>query len=160
MNENFMPADKKLDQIDRKILSLMQKDSTLSIATIAETVGISQTPCWRRIHQLEEAGFIARRVALLNPTRIGLKLTAFVIVRTSHHSAEWLANFSEATRSIPEIVEIHRMSGEMDYLLKIITEDIEGYDRIYKKLISKVTLSDVSAAFSMESIKYTTELPL
>lgn len=155
-----MVADKRIDHIDRKILSLLQKDSTLSIAAIAEQVGISQTPCWRRIHRLEEEGFIASRVALLDPAQLGLKLTAFVVVRTSQHSAEWFANFSAATRAIPEIVEIHRMSGEMDYLLKIVTEDIEGYDRIYKKLITKVTLSDVSAGFSMERIKQTTELPL
>lgn len=155
-----MQSGKPLDQIDRKLLSLLQKDATLSIAALAEAAGLSQTPCWRRVHRLEDEGYIGNRVALLNASRLGLKLTAFVIVRTSQHSAEWLANFSEVTRSIPEIVEIHRMSGEMDYLLKIMTEDIEGYDRIYKKLIAKVTLSDVSASFSMESIKQTTELPL
>lgn len=155
-----MPVGKPLDSIDRKLLSLLQKDATLSIANLAEAAGISQTPCWRRVQRLDRDGFITNRVALLDANRIGLKLTAFVIVRTSQHSAEWLAGFSEVTRAIPEIVEIHRMSGEMDYLLKIITEDIDGYDRIYKKLIAKVTLSDVSAAFSMESIKQTTELPL
>lgn len=155
-----MPADKQIDHIDRKILSLLQKDATLSIASIAEEVGVSQTPCWRRIRALEEAGYVTGRVALLDAAQLGLKLTAFVVVRTSEHSAEWLANFSAATHAIPEIVEIHRMSGDMDYLLKIVTEDIEGYDRIYKKLISKVTLSDVSASFSMESIKQTTELPI
>lgn len=149
-----------MDSIDRKILAVLQSDSSGSIADLAERAGVSQTPCWRRIKKLEETGVIERRVALLNPEKLGLGLTVFVLIRAAHHDEDWLARFSEKTAEFPEIQEIHRMTGDIDYLLKLVVRDVDDYDRIYKKLIRSVDLSDVSASFSMECIKSTTALPL
>ncbi len=150
----------EIDSIDRAILRELQADASRSVLEIAEAVGLSQTPCWRRIKRLEASGVIERRVALLCPEKLGFGLTVFVSVRTSRHDDDWLERFATAVRRIPEIVEIHRMSGDVDYLLKVMVRDIAEYDRIYKKLISMIDLSDVSSSFSMESIKRTTELPL
>ena len=149
-----------MDRIDRKILRLLQQDATLSIAGIAEQVGLSTTPCWRRIQNLEASGVIRGRVALLNQEMVNVGTTVFVAVRTNHHNSEWLDRFAEAVVGIDEVVEFHRMSGDVDYLLKIVVPDIAGYDRVYKRLIGMVELSDVSSSFSMERIKSTTELPL
>ncbi len=149
-----------MDSIDKKILQALQSDSSGSIADIADRAGVSQTPCWRRIKKLEEAGFIDKRVALLNPRALNLTMTAYVMVKTAHHDENWLARFSDRVQGIPEIVEIHRMAGDIDYLLKVVATDMQEYDKIYKRLIQVAELSDVSASFSMECIKTTTQLPL
>lgn len=149
-----------LDAIDRRILALLQQDATLSIADLADRVGLSQTPCWKRVKRLEADGVIAARVALLDRALLGQGTTVFVSVRTSQHDEDWLANFAAAIRAIPEVTEFYRMSGDVDYLLKIICRDIADYDRIYKAMIRAAKLSDVSSSFAMEQIKYTTEVPL
>lgn len=147
----------QIDAIDRRILGILQSDATLSIHDIGEQVGLSTNPCWRRIKRMEDAGIIERRVAILNPTKLGLGVTAFVSIRTDKHTPEWLASFADGIRSIPEIIECHRMSGDVDYLLKIAVGDIAHYDRIYQQLIATVPgLSDVSSTFSMERLKYGT----
>ena len=149
-----------LDTIDRRILASLQSDATLSIADLAERVGLSQTPCWKRIKRLEGAGVIAGRVALLDRMQLGVGTTVFVSVRTSQHDEDWLIQFAEAIRAIPEVTEFYRMSGDVDYLLKIVCRDIADYDRIYKAMIRAAKLSDVSSSFAMEQIKYTTEVPI
>lgn len=149
-----------MDSIDKKILQALQTDCSGSVAEIAERAGVTQTPCWRRIKKLEEMGYIDKRVALLNQKALNLRLTAYVMVKTSQHDQQWLTKFSDGVHDIPEIVEIHRMAGDIDYLLKIVAEDMAEYDRIYKNLIRVAELSDVSASFSMECIKASTELPL
>jgi Lrp/AsnC family transcriptional regulator len=149
-----------LDKIDRNILSHLQRDATLSIAELAERIGLTANPCWKRVRRLEDEGYIQHRVALLDRARLGLKVTVFVGVKTNEHDAAWLENFARVASSFPEIVELYRMSGDVDYLMKVVTQDVEGYDRFYKKLIKAVKLTDVSSAFAMEQIKYSTELPL
>jgi Lrp/AsnC family transcriptional regulator len=149
-----------VDKIDRKILTLLQSDSSLTAEEIGEKVGLSKAPCWRRIQRLTESGVIQRTVALLDPKRINLKTTVFVMVRTSSHSTDWLDRFAKALQKIPEVTELHRMSGEVDYLLRIVVPDIAGYDEVYKKMISAVPMFDVSASFVLETIKCTTALPL
>ena len=149
-----------LDAIDRRILRELQKDATIAIADLAQLVGLSQTPCWKRIKRLTDAGVITKRVALLDREKLDLSLAVFVSVRTSHHDPEWLDAFAGAARSMPEIVEFYRLSGDTDYLLKVLVKDIAAYDAFYKRLIAAVPLSDVSSAFAMEQIKSTTALPL
>lgn len=149
-----------MDSIDKAILAQLQRDSSTPVSEIAESVGLSPTPCWRRIKKLEEEGVIARRTALIDPAAVNLKLTAFVAVKTAQHSEKWLRDFSEAVRRIPEVVELHRMSGDTDYLIKLMCPDMAQFDRIYKQLISIAEFSDVSSTFSMERLKHTTELPL
>jgi len=150
----------QLDRVDIAILSELQADGTLSIATLSERVGLSATPCWKRLKRLEDAGIIENRVALLNRKKVGLPVTVFVSIRTAHHDEKWLEQFAAAVVSLPEVVEFHRMSGDVDYLLKVVTSDIDGYDQIYKRLIKVAELTSVSSAFSMEEIKFTTALPL
>lgn len=149
-----------MDSVDRKILRELQRDCSGSIAEIADRAGVSQTPCWRRIKKLEEAGYIKQRVAVLDQDLLNLGMTAYVMIKTSHHDDVWLARFSEGVSLIPEVMEIHRMAGDIDYLLKIVATDMRDYDRIYKRLITVAELFDVSASFSMERIKSSTELPL
>lgn len=149
-----------MDSIDKAILALLQRDSDTPVAEIAESVGLSPTPCWRRIKKLEEQGVIRRRVALTDMKAVGLNLTAFVAVKTAHHTGSWLNDFAASIARIPEVVEVYRMSGEIDYLLKVVCPDMAEYDRIYKQLISIADFSDVRSTFSMEELKYTTELPL
>ncbi|HWA92751.1 MAG TPA: Lrp/AsnC family transcriptional regulator [Rhizomicrobium sp.] len=149
-----------IDRIDRKILECLQRDASSSVADLAERVGLSTTPCWKRIRRLEDEGYIQRRVALVDRAKLGLKVAVFVSVRTNEHDAAWLENFARIASTFPEIVELYRMSGDVDYLMKIVVADVEGYDRFYKKLIKAVKLTDVSSAFAMEQIKYTTELPV
>ncbi len=149
-----------MDVIDRKILSCLQEDATLPIAEVADRVGLSATPCWRRIQALERDGVIERRVALLNPDKLNVGVTVFASVRTDEHNVAWLKKFAKAVTGIPEIVEVYRMSGEVDYLLRIVVPDIAGYDAIYKRLIASINLSDVSSSFAMERIKATTVLPV
>jgi Lrp/AsnC family transcriptional regulator len=149
-----------MDSIDLRILDALQKDASQSVSAIAERVGISTAPCWRRIQKLENDGVIKRRVALLNRTQLNAGVTVFVAVRTNKHTVEWLEKFRKAVRDIPEIVDFYRMSGEIDYLLKAYVPDIASYDALYKKLISRIELSDVTSMFAMEELKSTTEIPL
>ena len=132
----------------------------MPVAEIARRVGLSSTPCWRRIQKLEESKVIRGRVALLDSKKLNVGTTAFVSIRTNQHSLEWLEKFAETVRDMPEVVELYRMSGEIDYLLRVVVPDIDAYDRFYKKLIARIQLSDVSSSFAMEQIKYTTALPL
>jgi len=149
-----------LDAIDIKILSILQKDCTVSVAEIGKEVGLSTTPCWRRIQKLEQEGVIEARVALLDPKKVKVGVTVFVAITTSEHNREWLERFHAVVRDFPEVVEAYRMSGQVDYLLRVTVPDIESYDRFYKQLIERISLSDVSSSFAMEQIKYTTALPL
>ncbi len=149
-----------MDRIDKAILAILQSDSATPVSEIAETVGLSQTPCWRRIKKLEEDGVILRRVALAGPAALNLDLTAFVMVKTAHHNEAWLTRFAEAVRRVPEVVELHRMSGDTDYLMKVVCPDMARFDQVYKKLISITDFSNVTSTFSMEVLKSTTELPL
>ena len=149
-----------MDHVDLRILNTLQQDASGSIAEIAERAGTSQTPCWRRIKRMEEDGIIKKRVALLDQEKLNIGLTGFILIRTAEHDEEWLRAFAEGVKAMPEVLEFHRMTGEVDYLLRIVTIDLKGYDAIYKKLIKVAKLSDVSACFSMECIKETTELPL
>ena len=149
-----------MDKVDRQILALLQKDAAQPVADIARKVGLSVTPCWRRIQRMDEQGIIKGRVALLEPTKIGLGMSVFVAIRTDQHNAEWLANFAAEISARPEVVEFYRMSGEVDYLLRVVVSDMAAYDRFYKDLIKMHGLRDVSSSFAMEEIKYTTERPL
>jgi len=148
------------DAVDLKILNILQTDCTISVADIAKEVGLSTTPCWRRIQKLEQEGVIDSRVALLNPKKVEAGVTVFVAITTNEHTIEWLEKFHAALKDFPEIVEAYRMSGQVDYLLRVVVPDIESYDSLYKKLISRIPLNDVSSSFAMEQIKYTTALPL
>ena len=149
-----------LDTMDLKILALLQKDATLPVAEVGKQVGLSTTPCWRRIQKLEEDGVITGRVALLDPKKVNTRVTAFVAITTNQHNDEWLKRFAEVIRDFPEVVEFYRMSGQVDYMLRVVVPDIEAYDAFYKRLIAKIDISDVSTTFAMEQIKYTTALPL
>ena len=149
-----------MDGIDRKILALLQCDATPSVAEIADRVGLSTTPCWRRIQNLEKRGVIRARVALLDPRALNVGVTVFARVKTSQHNIDWLKDFAQAVARIDEVVEFYRMSGDIDYLLKIVVPDIERYDAVYKRLIAAADFADVSSSFAMEEIKFTTELPL
>ncbi|MGE4528756.1 MAG: Lrp/AsnC family transcriptional regulator [Rhodospirillaceae bacterium] len=149
-----------MDALDKKILSLLQQNATLPVAEIGERIGLSSTPCWRRIQKLEADGVIRRRVALLDPAKMNVGVTVFIAVRTNHHSREWLQKFQTAVQDIPEIVEFYRMSGDIDYLLRAVVPDIAAYDSVYKRLIERIELSDVTSMFAMETIKSTTELPV
>ncbi len=149
-----------LDRLDMQILDALQRDATLSMAQLGAQVGLSSTPCWKRVKRLEDDGFIERRVAVVNRHKVGLPVTVFVSIRAGQHDEKWLARFAAVVSTLPEVQEFHRMSGDVDYLLKVAASSIEGYDRFYKKLISLVDLAGVSSAFSMEQIKSSTALPL
>ncbi len=149
-----------LDSKDQQILALIQEDAMLPVSEIASRVGLSTTPCWRRIQKLEDAGVIRKRVALLDRDRLNVPVSVFVAVKTNRHSMDWFERFGHMIESLPEIVEAYRMSGEIDYLLRVVVPDIAGYDRIYKRMIEMVEFADVSSSFSMEELKYTTALPL
>ena len=149
-----------MDRLDRRILDLLQHDGSLTAAEIAERVGLSKAPCWRRIQRLQETGVIARTVALVDAKAVNVGTTVFVTVKTSNHSAAWFEQFVRTVRDIPEVTEIHRVSGEVDYLLRIVVPNIDAYDVVYKKLIAGCAFLDVSASFSLETIKHTTALPL
>ena len=150
----------ELDTIDWAILSQLQRDASLSVQAIGEQVGLSTNPCWRRIRRMEDAGIIAKRVALLDPAAVGLATSVFVAIRVNRHDAEWLEGFAAAIAALDEVIECHRMAGDIDYMLKLRVRDIADYDRIYQRLIARVPgLSDVTASFSMEEMKFTTALP-
>lgn len=150
----------KIDRRDRQIIEALQDDASQSVAAIAERSGLPQNACWRRIKQLETDGVIVKRVALVDPAALGTGVTVFVSIRTNEHSAEWLDRFAGSIVDIPEVVDFYRLSGDVDYLLKILVRDIDDYDRLYKKLIKETPLSDVSSSFAMERIKYTTQVPV
>lgn len=150
----------KLDNTDRAILALLQTDATLKVSDIGAKVHLSTTACWKRIQRLEDAGIIRARVALLDAQRLRVGVTVFVAIKTNQHNAAWLRKFSAVVISIPEVVEFYRMSGDVDYMLRVVVPDIAGYDGVYKRLIRETELFDVSSAFAMEEIKYTTALPL
>lgn len=149
-----------LDEMDVKILSILQEDCTRPVADIGKEVGLSTTPCWRRIQKLEETGVIRKRVAVLEPEKINASVTVFVSIKTDKHSTAWLDKFHQAVDDFPEVIEFYRMSGEVDYLLRVVVPDIRAYDEFYKKLISRIEIAKVSSAFAMEQMKYTTALPL
>lgn len=149
-----------MDQFDIKILSLLQEDSELSLSDIAEQVGLSTTPCWRRIQALQKQGVIRKRVALLDPEKLNLCVTVFVMLRTNQHEPAWLERFARGVSAIPEVVEFYRLSGVTDYLLKLQLPSISAYDSVYKRLIAVADLAEVTSAFAMEQIKYTTAVPL
>jgi Lrp/AsnC family transcriptional regulator len=151
---------KKLDAVDRQLLTLLQRDAETPLQALADAVHLSTTPCWRRVQRLREAGYITRHVALVDPHKVNLGVTVFMALRTNQHSAAWLQRLRDAVRDIPEVVEFYRMSGEVDYLLRVVVPDIAAYDGVYKRLIAAVELSDVSSSFAMEELKFTTALPL
>ncbi len=149
-----------LDLIDRKIIAELMRDATLPVAQIADRVGLSQTPCWKRIQKLEAAGVLMRRVALADPRRLGFGLTVFVGIEAPDHSSAWRESFLAAVNSIPEIMESWRMAGEMDYLLRIAVPDMAAYDALYKRLTDAVPINNVTSHFAMERMKYTTAYPV
>ena len=149
-----------MDVTDLKILAILQQDASLSVAEIAGRVNLSQTPCWRRIQRLEEQGVIERRVAILDPQAIGLGLSIFVEIETGDHSADWIARFADAVSELPEVMEVYRMAGDVDYLLRIAVSDMAAYDAFYKRLIALVPLKNVTSRFAMERVKSTTAYPL
>jgi Lrp/AsnC family transcriptional regulator len=149
-----------MDKLDKKILEQLQKNGGLTAAELADRIGLSKAPCWRRIKRLEEEGVIKQTVALLDARSLNLGTTVFVTLKTGNHSEAWFDKFVKAVRDIPEVTEIHRMSGDVDYLMRIVVPDIDAYDLVYKRLIASVEFQDVSASFALETIKYTTALPL
>lgn len=150
----------KLDSIDKKLIDALQHNAEAQVAELAAEVGLSQTSCWRRIQRLKEAGVLRASVMLVDRQRVNVGVTVFVSVRTSTHSQEWFDRFRAAVEVIPEVVEFYRMSGDIDYLLRIVVPDIAAYDKVYKRLIKDTQLSDVSSSFAMEELKFTTALPL
>lgn len=150
----------RLDAVDRKILSLLQQDASLSLDQIAERVGASKTPVWNRIRKLREAGVIRRQVAILDPDALGLEACFFVLIRTSEHDREWAGRFLKALRARPEVVEAHRLAGDIDYILKVQVRNARAYDRFYQSLIGEVKIHNVTALLSMEEIKATSALPI
>jgi Lrp/AsnC family transcriptional regulator len=151
---------RQIDDIDRRILTELQKQTDQSLDELGTQVGLSRNACWRRVKQMEDAGIIKGRVTLLDSAKLGLGLTVFMQIRTNNHAPDWLEKFSAATRAMPEILGVYRMSGELDYLIRAQVSDMAGYDSLYQRLIRKVPLSDVTASFVMEEIKETTALPL
>ncbi|MAO28102.1 MULTISPECIES: Lrp/AsnC family transcriptional regulator [Roseovarius] len=150
----------KIDDTDRRILAILQRDAAIGLDALGDKVGLSRNACWRRIRALDEAGVILGRVALLDPDRLGLGLTVFMQIRAERHDAEWLSAFARATKAMPEIQSVYRMTGDLDYLIRARVADMKDYDRLYQRLIARVPMGDVSASFVMEEIKDTTELPL
>ena len=149
-----------MDATDRKILAILQDDASLSVADIAARVNLSQTPCWRRIQKLTDSGVITKRVALVDPDALGLGLTVFVEIETGDHSQEWLGKFAAAIKEMPEVMEIYRMAGDVDYMLRITVPSMAAVDTFYQRLISLVPLKNVTSRFAMERVKYTTAYPV
>jgi Lrp/AsnC family transcriptional regulator len=149
-----------LDAFDKQILTRLQADASVSLNTLAADIKLSPTPTWRRVQRLEEAGVIRRRVALLDATKLNVGVTVFVGIKTNQHNQAWLEKFARAVADIPEVLEVYRMSGDLDYLLRVVVPDIAGYDAVYRRLIQQVELFDVSSSFAMEQLKFTTSLPL
>jgi len=158
--EKFSSRVAVVDKTDLAILENLQSDASRSLGELAEAVHLSPTPCWRRVQRLRESGVITGQVTLCDPQQLDLRVTAFVFIKAATHSEDWMVRFVAGARELPEIVEIHRMAGEIDYLLKVYLPDIAAYDRFYKKLIRVADLQDISASFSMETVKFTTALPV
>jgi len=149
-----------MDEIDVKILKLLQQDCNLPASEIAETVGLSTSPCWKRIAKLRETGIIKQQLSILDAAKLGFGLTAYVSIKTGEHSGTWLNEFSKTVTDMPEVMEFHRMAGDVDYMLKVVVADIDSFDKFYKRLIGSSAINEVTSRFSMEKIKDTTELPL
>lgn len=149
-----------MDRKDKALLAALQRDATLTVAELAERVGLSKSACWRRVQALEEAGVIGAQVTLLNQEKLGLDLTVYAAIRTHSHTADWFDGFHRMVTSMPNVMEVHRLSGDIDYLIRAVAPDMRSYDEMYREMIAKVDLYDVSSSFSMETIKYTTALPL
>ena len=149
-----------LDNFDRSILNILQRDASLSVESIADQVALSRNACWRRIKAMEQAGIITGRVALADPVKLGCALEVVVMIRAGRHDADWLDRFHKAVRSLPEVVGAYRMTGDLDYMLRVRVADVPAYDAFYKRVIERIPLSDISASFVMEEIKETTALPL
>jgi len=149
-----------MDAIDRRILNLLQQDASLSVAEIGKRVGLSSTPCWKRMQRLEADGIVQKRVALVDQDKIGLGVTVFVSIETPDHSQEWLERFAREVVAMPEVMEFYRMAGDVDYMLRVVVPDIQGFDTFYKRLIATVPLQNVTSRFAMEKIKSTTALPI
>ena len=149
-----------MDRKDKAILTALQTDATVTVAELAERVGLSKSACWRRVQALEEAGVIGAQVTLLNQKKLGLDLTVYAAIRTHEHTADWFSGFHRMVTNMPNVMEVHRLSGDIDYLIRAVAPDVRAYDEMYREMISKVDLYDVSSSFSMETIKYTTALPL
>ena len=149
-----------MDAIDRKILNVLQQDASLSVAEIGQRVGLSSTPCWKRIQRLEGDGVITRRVALVDQNKVGIGINVFVSVETGDHSQEWLERFAQTVSAMPEVLDFFRMAGDVDYLLRVVVPDMQAYDAFYKRLISAIPLKNVTSRFAMEKIKSTTALPI
>ncbi len=149
-----------MDSTDLKILAILQEDTSLSVAEVAARVNLSQTPCWRRIQRLEVSGVIERRVAILNPQAIGMDISVFVSIECGDHSTDWLARFSALLSEMPEVMEVHRMAGDIDYLLHVTVRSMAAYDAFYRNLIGQVLLKNVTSRFAMERVKFTTAYPL
>jgi len=149
-----------MDAIDRKILGVLQQDASLSVAEVGNRVGLSSTPCWKRIQKLEAEGVIQKRVALVDPDKVGLGISVFVAIESGDHSEDWLRKFAEAVRAMPEVLEFYRMAGDVDYMLRVVVASIQDYDAFYKKLIAAIPLKNVTSRFAMERIKQTTALPI
>ena len=155
-----LEPNRRLDAIDRKILTVLQDDASLSVAEIGDRVGLSSTPCWKRIQRLEADGVLIKRVALIDQDKLGLGVTVFVSIETGDHSQEWLDRFAQVVGSMPEVMEFYRMAGDVDYMLRVVVTDIAGYDAFYKRMIATVPLKNVTSRFAMEKIKSTTALPI
>src|SRR5437660_2247933 len=153
-------AVRRIDAIDRKILRVLQEDASLSVAEIGERVGLSSTPCWKRVQRMENEGIIIGKVALIDQNKIGLGLSVFVSVESADHSDAWLKRFAEAVSAMPEVMEFYRMAGDVDYMLRVVIPDMQSYDVFYKKLINAVPLKNVTSRFAMEKIKSVTTLPI
>ena len=149
-----------MDRKDKLILAALQDDATQTVGELADKVGLSKSACWRRIQILEEAGIIGARVTLLDQEKLGLHLTVYSAIRTHEHTADWFGGFYKMVSSMPNVMEVHRLSGDIDYLVRAVVPDMRSYDEMYKQMIASVDLYDVSSSFSMEKIKYTTALPL
>lgn len=149
-----------MDSTDSKILNLLQTDASLTVKQIAQQIPLSVTPCWKRIQKLEQNGFIRARVALLDPKKVNANVTVFMAIKTDQHTSDWIARFNREVSQLPEVMEIYRMSGEIDYLLRVVVSSIEAHDAFYKKLIDRIELANVTSSFAMEQIKYTTALPV
>ena len=156
----LMTEIQRMDAIDRKILAVVQEDASLSVAEIGQRVGLSSTPCWKRLQKLEAEGVITGRVALIDPEKIGLGITVFVSVETGDHSQDWLTKFAELVSAMPEVMEFYRMAGDVDYMLRVVVRDMQSYDAFYKKLIAAIPLKNVTSRFAMERVKSTTALPI
>ena len=149
-----------MDNKDKAILTSIQKNADITVSELADEIGLSKSACWRRLQNLEESGIIGAKVRLLNQQALGLSLTVFTAIRTHEHTSDWFDQFHEVTTQMPNVMEVHRLSGDIDYLIRAVVPDMNSYDSMYRELIGKVNLFDVSSSFSMETIKYTTALPL